>query len=50
MMRAIRDNEDAAKAMGKDAEFRRLEAFIFGAALMGLGGSTVCALQPLYHT
>ncbi len=39
MMRAIRDNEDAAKAMGKDVEFRRLEAFIFGAALMGLGGA-----------
>ena len=39
MMRAIRDNEDAAKAMGKNVEFRRLEAFIFGAALMGLGGA-----------
>jgi branched-chain amino acid transport system permease protein len=39
MMRAIRDNEDAARAMGKDVEFRRLEAFIFGAALMGLGGA-----------
>ncbi|MEM5581152.1 branched-chain amino acid ABC transporter permease [Roseibium sp. AS2] len=39
MMRAIRDNEDAAMAMGKDVEFRRLEAFIFGSALMGLGGA-----------
>ena len=39
MMRAIRDNENAAKAMGKDVEFRRLQAFIFGAALMGLGGA-----------
>lgn len=39
MMRAIRDNEDAANAMGKNVEFRRLEAFIFGAALMGLGGA-----------
>jgi len=39
MMRAIRDNEGAAKAMGKDVEFRRLQAFIFGAALMGLGGA-----------
>ncbi|MTI44499.1 amino acid/amide ABC transporter membrane protein 2, HAAT family (TC 3.A.1.4.-) [Roseibium hamelinense] len=39
MMRAIRDNEDAARAMGKNIEYRRLEAFIFGAALMGLGGA-----------
>ncbi|GGB53460.1 branched-chain amino acid ABC transporter permease [Roseibium aquae] len=39
MMRAIRDNELAARAMGKDVEYRRLQAFIFGAALMGLGGA-----------
>ncbi len=39
MMRAIRDNEGAAKAMGKNVEYRRLEAFIFGAALMGLAGA-----------
>lgn len=39
MMRAIRDNELAARAMGKNVEYRRLEAFIFGAALMGLGGA-----------
>ncbi len=39
MMRAVRDNEVAATAMGKDIAFRRLQAFIFGAALMGLGGA-----------
>ncbi|EFO28545.1 high-affinity branched-chain amino acid transport system permease protein BraE [Roseibium sp. TrichSKD4] len=39
MMRAIRDNELAARAMGKDIEYRRLEAFIFGAAIMGLAGA-----------
>ncbi|MDD7910134.1 branched-chain amino acid ABC transporter permease [Pseudovibrio exalbescens] len=39
MMRAIRDNEAAAAAMGKNIERRRLEAFIFGAAIMGLGGA-----------
>lgn len=39
MMRAIRDNETAARAMGKDVERRRLEAFMLGAALMGLGGA-----------
>ncbi len=39
MMRGIRDNEDAATAMGKDIKARRLEAFIFGAAVMGFGGA-----------
>ncbi|MFN3987823.1 MAG: branched-chain amino acid ABC transporter permease [Rhodocyclaceae bacterium] len=39
MMRAIRDNEAAAAAMGKHVEKRRLEAFIFGSALMGLAGA-----------
>lgn len=39
MMRGIRDNELAANAMGKNIEKRRLEAFIFGAAIMGLGGA-----------
>ncbi|CUA94339.1 branched-chain amino acid ABC transporter permease [Pannonibacter indicus] len=39
MMRAIRDNELAATAMGKDIAYRRLQSFIFGAALMGLGGA-----------
>ena len=39
MMRAIRDNEVAASAMGKNIAHRRMEAFIFGAALMGLGGA-----------
>ena len=39
MMRAIRDNETAARAMGKNIERRRLEAFMLGSALMGLGGA-----------
>lgn len=39
MMRAIRDNEIAASAMGKDVPYRRLEAFVFGSALMGLAGA-----------
>jgi branched-chain amino acid transport system permease protein len=38
MMRAIRDNERAAIAMGKDVPARRLEAFVLGSALMGLAG------------
>lgn len=39
MMRAIRDNEAAAAAMGKRIEARRLQAFMFGAAVMGLAGA-----------
>ena len=38
-MAAIRENEDAARAAGKDVERLRIEAFILGAALMGLGGA-----------
>ena len=39
VMAAIRENEDAARAAGKDVEALRIEAFILGAALMGLGGA-----------
>ena len=39
MMRAIRDNEVAAAAMGKDVAACRMQAFLLGAALMGLGGA-----------
>lgn len=38
-MRAIRDNETAAAAAGKDVERFRLQAFVLGSALMGLGGA-----------
>jgi branched-chain amino acid transport system permease protein len=38
-MRAIRDNETAAAAMGKDVEALRLQSFVIGSALMGLGGA-----------
>ncbi len=38
-MRAIRDNETAARAMGKDADRFRMQAFVIGSALMGLGGA-----------
>ncbi len=39
MMRAIRDNEVSAASLGKNVAYRRLQAFIFGACLMGLGGA-----------
>lgn len=39
MMRAIRDNEASAAAMGKNVEARRRQAFMFGSAIMGLAGA-----------
>lgn len=38
-MAVIRENEAAARAAGKDVEKLRVEAFVLGAALMGLGGA-----------
>jgi len=39
VMSAIRDNEPAALAAGKNVERFRIEAFVVGAAIMGLGGA-----------
>ena len=39
MMTAIRENESAARAAGKDVTKRRIEAFVIGAAIMGLAGA-----------
>jgi branched-chain amino acid transport system permease protein len=41
VMTAIRENETAAAACGKNVERFRLEAFVIGSALMGLGGALV---------
>jgi branched-chain amino acid transport system permease protein len=38
-LRAVRDNEDAARAVGKDVDFYRLQTFVIGAALMGIAGA-----------
>jgi branched-chain amino acid transport system permease protein len=38
-LRAIRDNDDAARAAGKDVERFRLQTFVIGAALMGVAGA-----------
>ena len=38
-MRAIRDNETAARALGKNVDAFRLQAFAIGSAIMGLGGA-----------
>ncbi len=48
MVRAIRDNEVAASAMGKDINRRRLEIFVLGCILMGLGGGVLATFNSLF--
>lgn len=59
MMRAIRDNEVSAAAMGKDVNRRRLEMFVLGNVIIGVGGAALItftsifdpsAFMPLNHT
>jgi branched-chain amino acid transport system permease protein len=45
MMRAIRDNETAAEAMGKDVTGRRLQTFILGSAICGLAGAMIVTFE-----
>lgn len=45
MMRAIRDNEVAARAMGKDVTKRHLQIFVLGSALCGLAGAMMTTLD-----
>ncbi|MEM7242633.1 MAG: branched-chain amino acid ABC transporter permease [Pseudomonadota bacterium] len=45
MMRAIRDNEDAAEAMGKDVTHRHLMIFIIGSAVIGIAGAMLTTLD-----
>lgn len=45
MMRAIRDNETAAEAMGKDVTRRHLQTFIIGSAICGLAGAMMVTLD-----
>jgi len=45
MMRAIRDNETAAEAMGKDVTLRHLQVFILGSAVCGLAGAMMTTLD-----
>ncbi len=48
MMRAIRDNEAAAASMGKNVNGRRLEIFVLGGALMGIGGALLVHFNQLF--
>ncbi len=45
MMRAIRDNETAARAMGKNVTKRHLNIFILGSAVCGLAGAMMVSLD-----
>jgi branched-chain amino acid transport system permease protein len=48
MMRAIRDNEQAAGSMGKDVKARQIQIFVFGAVLMGVGGALLVSFTQLF--
>ncbi len=45
MMRAIRDNEVAAEAMGKDVTARHLQIFVLGSAICGIAGAMMTTLD-----
>lgn len=45
MMRAIRDNRDAAEAMGKDVTRRHLQVFMLGSAVVGIAGAMLTTLD-----
>ena len=45
MMRAIRDNETAAYAMGKDIVARKLQVFVLGSMVVGIGGAMLTTLD-----
>ncbi len=47
MMRAIRDNETAAEAMGKNVTRRHLQIFVIGSAVIGLGGAMMVTFDGL---
>ncbi len=45
MMRAIRDNEVSAAAMGKNVTARHLQIFIIGSAVVGLAGAMMTSME-----
>ncbi len=48
MMRAIRDNETSAAAMGKDINYCRLQVFVVGSALIGFGGAALISFARIF--
>ena len=49
MMRAIRDNETAAEAMGKNVTGRHLQIFVIGSAVCGLAGAMMVTQDGLLN-
>ena len=45
MMRAIRDNEVSANAMGKDVTARHLQVFVLGSVIVGIAGAMLTTLD-----
>ena len=45
MMRAIRDNEAAAEALGKDVVRRHRQVFVLGSAVVGIAGAMLVTLD-----
>jgi branched-chain amino acid transport system permease protein len=48
MMRAIRDNEVSAAAMGKNVTKRHLQVFVIGAAVCGIAGAMMVTLDGIF--
>jgi branched-chain amino acid transport system permease protein len=48
MMRAIRDNEEAANAMGKNVVKEHLLIFVIGSAIIGLAGAMMVTQDGLF--
>ncbi|SVA73759.1 uncharacterized protein METZ01_LOCUS126613 [marine metagenome] len=48
MMRAIRDNETSANAMGKDVVKRHLQIFVIGSGVVGIAGAMLITLDSLF--
>ena len=49
MMRAIRDNETAASAMGKNVTSRHLQIFVIGSAIVGVAGAMLVTLDGQFN-
>ncbi|MFG1497278.1 branched-chain amino acid ABC transporter permease [Saccharospirillum sp. HFRX-1] len=47
-MRSIRDNELSSAAMGKNVNGRRLEVFVLGSVLMGIGGAALVTFNGIF--
>ena len=48
MMRAIRDNETSANAMGKNIVKRHLQVFVIGSAVVGIAGAMLITQSGLF--